>query len=99
MLSRIKHRFGVSERTQWKRGFVIATIGNPRPSGHPFAKPGLVERDFCVADSVMSNGTSYPVFLIVEHRLGFVGLGNYVDFCVLGLDPWHVHDEACRTVR
>lgn len=99
VLSRIKHRFGVSERTQWKRGFVIAAIGNPRPSGHPFAEPGLVKRDFCTADSVMTNGMSYPVFYTVEHRLGFAGLGNYVDFCVLGLDPWHVHDGDCRTVR
>jgi hypothetical protein len=98
-LNRIVDRFAWAERTQWRRGFVIETISNPRPSGHPFAEPGLVLRDYCVADSVMTNGSVHPVYYTIEHGLGFAGIGSYVDFCVLGLDPWHVHDADCRTVR
>jgi hypothetical protein len=98
-LNRIVNRFGWAERTQWHRGFEIQTIDNPRPSGHPFAEPGLVVRDYCVADSVMTNGSFYPVYYTIEHGLGFAGIGRYVDFCVPGLDPWHVHDGDCRTVR
>jgi hypothetical protein len=98
-LDRIVGRFGWAERTQWHRGFEIQTIGNPRPSSHRFAEPGLVRRDYCVADSIMTNGVPYPVYYTIEHGLGFAGLGRYVDFCVPGLDPWHVHDGDCRTVR
>jgi hypothetical protein len=98
-LNRIVGRFGWAERTQWRRGFNIQSIDNPRPSGHRFAEPGLVRRDYCVADSVMTNGSFYPVYYTIEHGLGFAGLGRYVDFCVPGLDPWHVHDGDCRTVR
>jgi hypothetical protein len=98
-LDRIVGRFGWAERTQWHRGFEIQSIDNPRPSGHPFAEPGLVQRDYCMADSVMTNGSFYPVYYTIEHGLGFVGIGRYVDFCVPGLDPWHVHDGDCRTVR
>jgi len=98
-LDGIVDRFAWAERTQWHRGFVIDTISNPRPSGHPFAEPGLVERDYCMADSVMTNGNVHPVYYTIEHGLGFAGVGRYVDFCVLGLDPWHVHDGDCRTVR
>ena len=98
-LNRIVGRFGWAERTQWHRGFEIQSIDNPRPSGHHFAEPGLVVRDYCVADSVMTNGSFYPVYYTIEHGLGFVGIGRYVDFCVPGLDPWHVHDGDCRTVR
>jgi hypothetical protein len=98
-LSRIKSRFAWAERNTWHRGFTIATIGNARPSVHPFAEPGLVKRDYCRADAVMTDGTAYQVFYVVEHGMGFASLGNYVDFCVLGLDPWHVHDGDCRTVR
>jgi hypothetical protein len=99
VLARIQHRFAFAERTLWHRGFVIDRIDNPRPSGHPYAEPGLVHRDFCVADSVMTNGSAYPVYYAIEQGLGFAGLGRNVDFCVLGLDPWHVHDGDCRTVR
>jgi hypothetical protein len=98
-LNRIAGRFGWAERTQWHRGFEIQTIDNPRPSGHRYTEPGLVHRDYCVADTVMTDGSFYPVYYTIEHGLGFAGVGRSVDFCVLGLDPWHVYDGACRTVR
>jgi hypothetical protein len=98
-LARIKHSFAKADRVQWHRGFVISQIGNPRPSGHPYAEPGLVKRDYCMADSVMTDGTAWPVYYVVEHGLGFVGLGSDIDFCLPGLDPWHIHDGDCRTVR
>ena len=91
--------FAWAEQTLWHRGFVMQSIDDPRPSGHRFAEPGLVKRDYCVADSVMTNGMQFPVYYAIEHGLGFVGIGSNVDFCVPGLDPWHVHDGDCRTVR
>ena len=99
VLGKIQARFAWAERNTWHRGFVIESIGNPRPSGHPYAEPGLVHRDYCVADAVMTNGSAHQVYYAIEHGLGFVGLGHDVDFCVPGLDPWHVHDGDCRTVR
>ena len=98
-LARIVERFAWAERNTWRRGFEIAAIANPRPSGHPFVEPGIVERTYCVADSVMTNGAPHPVYYAIEHGMGFASIGDYVDFCVLGLDPWRVHDGACRTVR
>lgn len=99
ILGRIKQRFASAEATLWHRGFTMASIGNPRPSGHPYAEPGLVKRDYCEADSVMTNGSRHPVYYVIEHGLGFAGVGRSLDFCVLGLDPWHIYDGACRTVR
>lgn len=99
VLARIKQRFAYAERTNWHRGFTIASIDNARPGHHPYAEPGIIERDYCIADTTMTNGGVYQVFYAVEHGVGFVGIGSYVDFCVLGLDPWHVHDGDCRTVR
>jgi hypothetical protein len=98
-LRRIERRFAHAEHDQWKRGFVMQTLDNPRPSGHPYYEPGIVKRDYCVADSIMTDGAAYTVYYTIEHRVGFVGFGTYVDFCVPGLDPWRVHDGSCRTVR
>ena len=99
VLGHIKGRFAYAERNTWHRGFLIGEIGNARPSGHHFAEPGYVKRDYCRADAVMTNGAPYPVFYVIEHGLGFAGLGRDIDFCVPGLDPWHIHDGDCRTVR
>lgn len=96
---RIMARFDWAERRTWRRGFTMAALADPRPSGHPFVEPGIIERSYCMADATMSDGSMATVYYAIEYGQGFASLGNYVDFCVLGLDPWHVHDEACRTVR
>jgi hypothetical protein len=99
VLTRIAERFAWAERETWRRGFTIASLHNPRPSGHLFHEPGIVKRDYCMAEAVMTNGRQHIVYYAVEHDLGFASIGDYVDFCVLGLDPWRVHDGACRTVQ
>jgi hypothetical protein len=98
-LDRIVERFAWAEQHTWRRGFVISSIANPRPSGHPWYEPGIVKRAYCIADSVMTNGVMHTVYYAIEYGMGFASIGDYVDFCVLGLDPWRVHDGACRTVR
>jgi hypothetical protein len=99
VLAGIMDRFAWSEARTWHRGFIMAALANGRDGNHPFHEPGLIRREYCVADSVMTNGANRTVFYAIEFGQGFASVGNYVDFCVLGVDPWHVHDEACRTVR
>ena len=99
VLSHISGRFAWAERRTWKRGFVMERLENPRPNTHPYAAPGLIHRDYCVAAAVMTNGAVHTVYYAIEHGLGFAGIGRGVDFCVHGLDPWRVHDASCRTVR
>ena len=99
VLSHIADRFAWAERNTWQRGYVMASLENGRPSGHPFTEPGLIHREYCMADSTMTNGDRHTVYFAIEFGVGFASIGNYVDFCVLGLDPWRVHDGACRTVQ
>ena len=99
VLGSIRSSFAWAERNAWHNGFTIAALANPRPSLHRYAEPGYVKRDYCLVDTTMTNGSTTVVYYAIEHGLGFAGVGRAVDFCVLGLDPWHVHDGACRTVR
>lgn len=97
--SRIMERFAWAERNTWQRGFVMASLENGRLSGHPYAEPGIIHREYCMADAAMTDGTWRTVYYAIEFGVGFASIGNYVDFCVLGLDPWRVHDAGCRTVQ
>jgi hypothetical protein len=99
VLERIMDRFAWAEAHAWHGEIIMASLGNGRQSGHPYAEPGIIKRDYCMADARMSDNEAFTVFFTIEHGQGFASIGNYVDFCVLGLDPWRVHDEACRTVR
>jgi hypothetical protein len=92
-------RFAWAERNTWQRGFVMASLENGRLSGHPYAEPGMIHREYCMADAAMTDGSLRTVYYAIEFGVGFASIGNYVDFCVLGLDPWRVHDGGCRTVQ
>ena len=41
VLGRIKSRFAWAEQRTWRRGYVMESLENPRPSGHPYFEPGL----------------------------------------------------------
>jgi hypothetical protein len=97
--STIVERFAWAERNTWHRGFVMASLENGRLSNHPYSEPGIIHREYCMADAMMTNGTRRTVYYAIEFGVGFASIGNYVDFCVLGLDPWRVHDAHCRTVQ
>jgi len=99
VLGRIVERFAWAEEHTWRRGFIMASLQNARLSGHPYFEPGIIERRYCMADATMTNGSPHTVYYAIEFGQGFASIGNYVNFCVLGLDPWHIYDEACRTVR
>ena len=99
VLTRMADRFAWAERNTWHRGFVMASLANGRTGEHSYFEPGIVHREYCRADSVMTNGRRHAVYYTIEFGQGFASIGNYVDFCVVGLDPWHVHDDACRAVR
>ena len=99
VLERILQRFEWAEVNTWHRGLSMVALANGRLSDHPYFEPGIIKRQYCRADARMSDESARTVFFAIEFGQGFASIGNYVDFCVLGLDPWRVHDEACRTVR
>ena len=99
ILARIMERFAWAEEHTWHRGFIMAALTNPRLRYPALDGPSLIAHVHCMADASMTNQTERTVYYTVEAEMGFASIGKGVDFCVLGLDPWHVHDYACRTVR
>lgn len=99
VLANIMERFAWAEEHTFHRGFVMASLDNPRLRYDATASPSLIPRHYCEAAARMTNDSTNIVYYAIEHGVGFASIGDYVDFCVLGLDPWYVHDFACRTVR
>ncbi len=59
----------------------------------------LVGRTYCEATVVMNDNRRRPVWYLIESTMGFAGIGDNVEYCVAGLDPWHVHGSYCASVR
>lgn len=65
----------------------------------PKTNPAEIERTYCKATAVLSDGQYRPVWYMVEDAQGFAGVGKNVEFCVDGFDRWHVYDANCRVLR
>lgn len=60
-----------------------------------------VGRKFCHAKALMSDGRKRDLWYLLEKPWGFAGTPflSGLEFCISGLDPWHVYGKNCSTVR
>ncbi len=58
--------------------------------------PEFIPRRYCVGRAIFSDGRQREVKYNLIERGGFVGLGDGVEWCVVGEDPFHVYSPACR---
>lgn len=59
----------------------------------------LVEREYCRATAVMTDGGQRSLYYLIERPWGFAGVGRNIEFCVSGLDPWFVYGARCASLR
>lgn len=59
----------------------------------------LVEREYCYATAVMTDGVRRPLWYLIERPWGFAGVGRSIEFCIGGLDPWYVYGANCASLR
>lgn len=58
-----------------------------------------VERHYCQARAVMSDGKKRDLWYVVENPWGYAGVGDGVTYCVSGLDPLRLHGRFCMSLR
>lgn len=74
-------------------GIISETRFEPRNETH------RVERRYCQAKVTTSDGARRQLWFLIESDWDYAGLGSSVEFCVSGLDPWHVYGAHCRSLR
>ncbi|WP_127523908.1 hypothetical protein [Mesorhizobium sp. Z1-4] len=65
----------------------------PSDDRHPIA------RRYCRGTADLSDGRRRNMWYLIESRMGFVGIGSNVEFCVAGFDRWHVYGGRCRVLH
>ena len=74
-------------------GVIHESRYEPRDATHP------VERRYCQAKVITTDGERRRLWYVVEDNWGYASLGSSVEFCMSGLDPWHVYGAACKSLR
>lgn len=65
----------------------------------PKTYPSGIERHYCRATAMLSNGENRDMWYMVEERQGLASMGRNVESCVDGFDKWFVYDGRCRVLR
>ncbi|WOC15095.1 phage portal protein [Pseudochrobactrum sp. MP213Fo] len=65
----------------------------------PKTYPSGIERHYCSATAVLSNGENRDMWYMIEERQGLASMGRNVESCVDGFDKWFVYDGRCRVLR
>lgn len=101
VLSRIVSRFEHADATFLQTGLSIEDFSNIRQTRYEgLTDKNLVERHYCKAFANMTDSQARPVWYLVETRMGYAGIvGDSIDYCVAGLDPWNVYGAECRSLQ
>lgn len=58
-----------------------------------------VQREYCLAEATLTDGSHRPLFYLIERPWGFAGVGRSIEFCIPGLDPWYVYGAHCASLQ
>lgn len=100
VLDYMARRFVWTDEHVIQRGLRIEDITHTHENKYePTTDTHLIGRRYCHATAWMNDGTKRQMWYLIEEGMGFAGIGNNVEFCISGLDPWHVYGAWCRSVR
>ena len=100
MTGTVAGRFSQNMRSYLDRDLSIARFGVIRETRlEPRDETHRVERRYCETRVTTSDGQQRELWYLIEGTFGFAGLGSSVEFCVSGLDPWHVYGAHCKSLR
>lgn len=100
VLSFIDSRFDYKAQHYLHRDLDISRLDRVRTVRIGLRDPvHSVERIYCRARATFNDGHRRNVWYLIERNWGFAGIGQSVEFCVSGLDPWNAYGRQCRSVR
>ena len=101
VLAKISHRFRHQVRNV--PGLPNVEIVNYARLGQSRYKPSddrhPIARRYCRGSVDLSDGRRRSMWYLIESRMGFVGIGSNVEFCISGFDRWHVYGGRCRVLH
>lgn len=96
VLAEITSAFSAREMEYWSSGLAISTFEKVRETGYRTNGPSYIPRRYCDAEALFNDGARRRVVYNLGEALGFIGLGEGVTWCVVGVDRNHAFSPNCR---
>ncbi len=99
VLDIIRDKFSYADQNILHRNLSIAVVDRIHQAHAGSNDPSPIFRRYCEARANLSNGKHTTLYYLLEQDAGFVGVTWNVEYCLIGLEPWRIHDGRCHTLR
>lgn len=99
ILGNIRSKVDTADAGVLKAGLSLGAIDRITQTHSGQDDPSPYARRYCEARATLSNGRQTTLYYLLEQEAGFASVTWNVEFCLLGYEPWYVHDGRCHTVR
>lgn len=96
ILQRIARHFHQAEVEYWSSGLAIVAFDKVRETGYRSNGIDYIPRRYCHASALMNDGKARQVVYSVGEKLGMIGWGAGVEWCIVGLDRNYAWGRACK---
>jgi hypothetical protein len=96
VLGEISSSFAGREAEYWGSGLGIDAFESVSEFGYRSNGASFIPRRYCRAEALFNDGRRRRVVYNIGEKLGFIGIGSGVTWCVSGLDRNHAFSPNCR---
>jgi hypothetical protein len=98
-LAKIDIHFAIKEIRFWNPSLFISRFGETREVAYRPWGDYAIPRRFCVAKTLLSDGTETVTYYTIGEDLGFAGATWGVEWCVLGADRNMAYSPRCKMAQ
>jgi hypothetical protein len=99
ILSRIQGVWRTTQNAYWKQDLQLTSFDRIRELSLRGNGVEFIPRRFCIARGHFSDNSVHTVIYDIEESQGIIGVGDGVEYCVVGLDRMFAFSPACSTLR
>jgi len=98
-LAKINVHFAMKEIRFWNPSLYISAFGETREVAYRPWGDYAIPRRFCVAKTLLSDGTETVTYYSIAEDQGFAGATFGVEWCVLGADRNMAYSPRCKMAQ
>jgi hypothetical protein len=99
ILSRIQGVFRTTQNAYWKEDLQLTAFDRIRELSLRGEGTEYIPRRYCIARGHFSNDSVHTVIYDIEESQGIIGVGDGVEWCIVGLDRLFAFSPACSALR
>lgn len=99
VISSVMQKFRIADRRTFHWGVEISEIRGVYETPEVIRNSSLIDRRYCRAVAIMTDGRSEDIAYLIETKQGFASVSWRVESCLPAYDPWHVYGAWCRAAK